>query len=306
MTKLGFVVLIGSLIWGNMFASYAHDPNQLIAFGSWPDESVISDISIIQLNGENRRNLTHHPADDIQPDWSPDGTQIAFSSNRDGDYDIWIMDADGSNLIKVIDTDVNESDPNWSPDGRHILCRQTAGDIWDREIYHRSDICLISLDEVSIIPLTNEAFINFDGSWSPDGTRIIFVSMYDVDERDTEFYTMRINESRSRAQLTNDGEFKNSPYWISESEILFTIWPEIYVMDLETMGVERVIDRASAPLFFSSDVLVEDGVPQMVFETLDGIGYYNLETEVYFNVDNTGVRDNTMSLRPSNNNSLTD
>ncbi|NIM52761.1 MAG: hypothetical protein GTO22_26535, partial [Gemmatimonadales bacterium] len=43
------------------------------------------------------------PADDREPAWSPDGTRIAFASNRDGNYEIYVMDADGSNPVRLTD-----------------------------------------------------------------------------------------------------------------------------------------------------------------------------------------------------------
>ena len=48
-----------------------------------------------------------------RPVWSPDGTQIAFASNRDGDFDIYVMDADGSNVQQVTNLPFNEMNPSW-------------------------------------------------------------------------------------------------------------------------------------------------------------------------------------------------
>ena len=51
----------------------------------------------MDADGNNLRRLTRHIATDEIPSWSPDGTQIAFSSSRGGNWDIYVMDADGSN-----------------------------------------------------------------------------------------------------------------------------------------------------------------------------------------------------------------
>ena len=81
----------------------AQQPTQVIAVATRDEHTQISDIYTIQLNGENRINLTRHPADDIYPAWAPDGERIAFSSDRDGTYDIWLMSADGLNPAKLTD-----------------------------------------------------------------------------------------------------------------------------------------------------------------------------------------------------------
>jgi TolB protein len=55
------------------------------------------------------------------PDWSPDGKQIAFASERDHNYEIYVMNADGSNPRRLTNSAMQELYPRWSPDGVHIL-----------------------------------------------------------------------------------------------------------------------------------------------------------------------------------------
>ena len=50
----------------------------------------------MDADGGNVRRLTNHPRMDYWPAWSPDGKRIAFTSNRDGNYEIYVMNADGS------------------------------------------------------------------------------------------------------------------------------------------------------------------------------------------------------------------
>ena len=58
---------------------------------------------IVFTHGGSRENLSNHPVDDTDPDWSPDGTKIAFVSRRTGEYQIYVMDADGKNQIRLTD-----------------------------------------------------------------------------------------------------------------------------------------------------------------------------------------------------------
>jgi Tol biopolymer transport system component len=54
---------------------------------------------------------------DSDPAWSPDGGSIAFTSARDGNYEIYVMDADGSNQRRLTDDAGSDRQPEWSPDG---------------------------------------------------------------------------------------------------------------------------------------------------------------------------------------------
>jgi len=79
-----------------------------------------SEVFVANADGSDARNLTNHPAFDGWPSWSPDGTRIAFASNRNAAYQIWVMNADGSAPRLVANTEGRATSPQWSRDGKKI------------------------------------------------------------------------------------------------------------------------------------------------------------------------------------------
>ena len=128
------------------------------------------EIYVMDADGGNRENLSNHPVDDEDPDWSPDGTKIAFISDRNhSEYQIYVMDADGTNQIKLTDGPLEKRDPDWSPDGGKIAFTVRAG-------LGVSRIEVMDADGDNRVALENDASAP---KWSPDGGKIAFVSWRD-------------------------------------------------------------------------------------------------------------------------------
>jgi Tol biopolymer transport system component len=84
---------------------------------------ALNDIFVMDADGSNPTNLTNSPGSgDLAPAWSPDGTKIAFTSDRDDDRRaaIYVMDTDGSNPIKLTNNSAGGNSPTWSPDGTKV------------------------------------------------------------------------------------------------------------------------------------------------------------------------------------------
>ena len=97
--------------------------------------------------------------------------KIAFVSNRDNNYEIYVMNADGSNQIKLTNnlTGDGNVEPAFSPDGTKIAFTSYRNGNNNTEIY------LMNADGSNKTRLTNTAGNNYQPAWSPDGTRIAFI-----------------------------------------------------------------------------------------------------------------------------------
>jgi TolB protein len=69
----------------------------------------------MNANGSNQRRLTFTDSDNHEPDWSPDGTQIAFASLHINNYEILIINTDGTHLYNVTNHQSGDYGPAWLP-----------------------------------------------------------------------------------------------------------------------------------------------------------------------------------------------
>ncbi|HEY44834.1 MAG TPA: hypothetical protein G4O11_12715 [Anaerolineae bacterium] len=116
--------------------------------------------------------LTKGDWDDRNPAVSPDGRYVAFSSNRDGAWDLYLLELRTGGIRRLTDTLGFESDPSWSPDGHWLAC----------EFYYEGDfnIWIIPVNGgQSPIQLTNHPALDLSPSWDPNGRRIAFISNRD-------------------------------------------------------------------------------------------------------------------------------
>lgn len=141
-----------------------------IAFVAQPEGQA--DIILVHSDAPQGSNLTNHPARDTSPAWSPDGSRIAFTSNRDsatieGSH-IYIMQADGSQVTQL--TAQEGAGPVWSPDGRHIAFLLSAANT------PGSAIAVIRSDGTHQTTLFTSTNTVSGLQWSPDGTHLAFSS----------------------------------------------------------------------------------------------------------------------------------
>ena len=90
--------------------------------------AINSEIMAMNTDGTGITNLSRDPWFDGWPSWSPDGRQVAFSSNRSDVYQIYVMNADGSNVRRLSPGDLVQVRPQWSPDGSWIVYNEERGE----------------------------------------------------------------------------------------------------------------------------------------------------------------------------------
>ena len=111
-----------------------------IVFASKPSSSSdgSDQVYVMSADGTNQRLLIADLAGGWMPDFSPDRTKIAFSSERAGDgMNIYQMNVDGSNVTKITTNDFNSFHASWSPDGKRILFQAFPGG----SCTNRGDLC---------------------------------------------------------------------------------------------------------------------------------------------------------------------
>jgi Tol biopolymer transport system component len=214
------------------------------------------------------------------PSWSPNGQRIAFSSDHDGDWQIYVANVDGSGVTPLPGRPGWELDPSWSPDGQRIVYTYfyiMRGE-WKPEVW------LMNSDG------SNRTFVGVGSmlaspKWSPDGSRILFVYGVDGKLDNLDVYTMGIDGS-DWINLTQQPGWNVYPSWSPDGRhIAFSSDRdgdhEIYVMNRDGRGVRRLTDNPATEMY---PTWSPDGRRIAFMSTREG----NLEIYV-MNADGTGV-----------------
>ncbi len=140
--------------------------------------------------------LTSDPAEDRSPSWSPDGEQLLFASERDGDFELYVVDREGGEARRLTEHPASDRSPAWSPDGQRFVFesdREGPNGLWIQEISSGEATLLLVDPSPELVP-----------DWSPDGDWIAFTS-----ERDGNPELYRISVASREVERLTDNEHRD-------------------------------------------------------------------------------------------------
>ncbi len=169
---------------------HAGGPPSSVVFFSARDGVANNQIYTMNPDGSNQVRVISDTASDVDPNMSPDGKQIVFTSNQTGNNDIFLQDDSGA-VVNLTNNPANDEWARWSPNGKQIVfdSNRNGGTF---EIY------LMNADGSGTpTELTSLPTLGRYPSWSPDGKQIAL-------RRGIDIYTINSDGSGTPIQLTNE------------------------------------------------------------------------------------------------------
>jgi Tol biopolymer transport system component len=193
-------------------------------------------VHVMDADGSNRRRLVTDgdTAEENSPAWSPDGSRVAFSSFRDGNWEIYVVSVDGSGLTRLTEDEPccgNRFDahPEWSPDGSRIYFhtdRDTNSDFT-----HNFEIYSMDPGGSELTNLTRSPENEGRSTLSPDGTKI---AVHRPVNGVHDIFVMSSTGADPVNVSTTPGEIDGPAIWSPDSsQIMFALYPDIFVVNID-------------------------------------------------------------------------
>ncbi len=188
--------------------------------------------------GSNLRRITREPGYDAECAYSPDGQRIVFTSQRDGDLELYVMDADGANQHRLTFTPGYDGGPFFSPDSQHIIYRADHRDDGLMNLQLR----IMNADGTNDRAITDNPVFNWCPYWYPTGKSLIFTQAdhmaYAHGGKTNYDLYMTTPEGESFIRITDNPEFDGLPVFSPDgTKLLWTSkrdgmdQPQLFIAD---------------------------------------------------------------------------
>lgn len=233
-----------------------------------------NEIYVMYEDGSDLTQLTYNSSNDAGPAWSPDGTKIAFYSQRDHVPDhegppqeIYVMNADGSNQKRITNNTTSDYCPAWAPDGKRIAFSS---------FYYSYDtvrIEIINEDGSGQTTFIDTPLDDFCPVWSPDGNQILFQSQGISTTSNVNADIMVGNSDGSDlVSLTNNEGINENPSWSPDGNWIIFVSNRVGNRDIfimNTRGSEQAnltnspLSDEFNPVWILSSKVNEEGITQV-------------------------------------------
>jgi serine/threonine protein kinase/Tol biopolymer transport system component len=214
-----------------------------LAIGIRDPQTKTRDIWIFDLLRGTRTRLTFDPADDLDSIWSPDGTRIAFTSDRTGQRNIYWKPADGSGSEELLlgGKEGPENVEDWSQDGKYLM--------YNYQTPNAVHLYVLPLADRKPIPFLKSEFRSSQSQFSPNGRWVAYRSTESGrPEVYVQGFTLDSSPARGKWQVSVAGG--ELPRWRRDGKELY------YESNSDYFAVDVKTDGAS----------FEAGIPRLLFE----------------------------------------
>ncbi len=245
---------------------------------------------VVNPDGSDLQNLSQNYAHEDDPNWSHDGTQIIFKSDRDtgSNFQIYLMNADGSNVRRISTNTFDDHQPDLSPDGTSI--------VFTRVVDGKLQVMRMDVTGQNVEQLTRDTSSpfgfpivqgNFEPVWSPDGQLILFqrVSIAGPEQVSPDFRVIDLwvmnADGSNHHQLTHakPGEGWGDSAWSKDGQLIVATFKggkvedrpnvQVYVMNADGSNPQN-ISRTTTKGTLNGDPSFSPDGTMICYEEVEG------------------------------------
>ncbi len=211
----GHASIVGTTPWGRSDTAEVYVQRELVVTST--RRGNVSNLFVLDRAAPNQLVPLSSDSTATEADaaWSPDGSRIAYVTDRDGNAEIYVMNADGSGVRRLTNTAAVEGSPSWTPDGNRIVFASNAARTGTGTFH----IWIMDADGSNARQLTDGPFSDFQPAVSPDGRTIAFATDRD---HDYNIYLMDLDGSNQR-QFTRAPAPETNPVWFSDGRLAYLL-----------------------------------------------------------------------------------